>query len=248
MQGTKQNTLKKQLCAIGWMVLACYILRLWPFILVLLAVGMGLALYALVKQGHAKETAPPPAPLPVNNSAVKLEEEVYSRACQKVSELVEKQFPAARWVWGSADAKKRVLRGWPVHILLNRAGGYRQARVVLLNGQVIALRFDQENTPQADTAPPEEPPQEEPVKTDYSLLAFQWADAIAPSLKRRCAEAACHGITKVVLPEAELPVRESWPAICEELRRAGFPPAHTAAEGIWLDLTKEEMKRHERNA
>lgn len=166
MQGTKQNILKKQLCAIGWMVLACYILRLWPFILVLLAVGMSLALYALVKQGHAKEAAPPPAPLPVNNSAVKLEE----------------------------------------------------------------------------------PPQEEPVKTDYSLLAFQWADAIAPSLKGRCAEAACHGITKVILPEAELPVRESWPAICEELRRAGFPPAHTAAEGIWLDLTKEEMKRHERNA
>lgn len=85
-------------------------------------------------------------------------------------------------------------------------------------------------------------------KTDYSLLAFQWADAIAPSLKGRCAEAACHGITKVVLPETELPVRESWPAICEELRRAGFPPAHTAAEGIWLDLTKEELEHHERNA
>lgn len=244
MQGTKQNTLKKQWCAIGWMVLACYILRLWPFIPVLLAVGLGLALYALVKQGHAKEAAPPPAPLPVRNRAVNLEQEVYSRACQKVSELVEKQYPAARWVWGSADAKKRVLRGWPVHILLNRAGGYRQARVVLLNGQVIALRFDPENT----ASQPEENPLKEPSKTDYSLLAFQWADAIAPSLKGRCAEAACHGITKVVLPETELPVRESWPAICEELRRAGFPPAHTAAEGIWLDLTKEEMKRHERNA
>lgn len=109
MQGTKESSLKKPLCAIGWMALACYVLRLWPFIVALLAAGMGLILYSLIKQGHEKEAAPPPAPLPVNNSAVKLEDEVYSRACQKVSELVEKQFPAARWVWGCADAKKRVL-------------------------------------------------------------------------------------------------------------------------------------------
>lgn len=244
MQGTKESSLKKQLYAIGGMILVCYILRLWPFIVALLAVGLGLLVCALVKHQERKGTAPPPAPLPVCNRVVSLEKEAYSRACKKVSELVTKEYPDARWVWGCADAKKRILRSWPVHILLNRAGGYRQARVVLLENEVIGLRFDPENTALQQG----ENPQPEPVKADYSLLAFQWADAAAPGLRERCTEAVRHGITKVVLPESELPVRESWPAICEELRRAGFPPAHAAPEGIWLDLTKEGMVQNERNA
>ena len=132
MQGTKESSLKKQLYAIGGIILVCYILQLWPFIVALLAVGLGLIVCALVKHQEGKEAAPPPAPLPVCNRAVSLEKEAYSRACKKVSELVTKEYPDARWVWGAADAKKRILRGWPVHILLNRAGGYRQARVVLL--------------------------------------------------------------------------------------------------------------------
>lgn len=244
MQGTKESSLKKQLYAIGGIILVCYILRLWPFIVALLAVELGLIVCALVKHQEGKEAAPPPAPLPVCNRVVSLEKEAYSRACKKVSELVTKEYPDARWVWGCADAKKRILRGWPVHILLNRAGGYRQAQVVLLESEVIGLRFD----PESAAPQPEEKPWREPFKNDYSLLAFQWADAAAPGLRERCTEAVRHGITKVVLPESELPVRESWPAICEELRRAGFPPAHAAPEGIWLDLTKEGMVQHERNA
>ncbi len=244
MQGTKESSLKKQLYTIGEMILVCYILRLWPFIVALLAVGLGLIVCALVKHQEGKGAAPPPAPLPVCNRAVSLEKEAYSRACKKVSELVTTEYPNARWVWGAADAKKRILRGWPVHILLNRAGGYRQAQVVLLESEVIGLRFD----PEAKEPQPEEKPQPEPVKADYSLLAFQWVDAVSSSLQERWEDAARHKITKLVLPETDLPARESWPAICEELRRAGFPPAHAAPEGIWLDLTKEGMVQHECNA
>ena len=234
MQQTKQKGLRDKLYVIAWLILACYFLRLWPFVLALLGVGIFFIIRAVVQYTERPQLTPL-EPLPVRKAMdVEEEQTVYAAACQKVSELVAQEYPGARWVWESADAKKRVNKSLPMHILLNRAGGYRRARVVLLDSRVIALRFE-------TSAEPEQ----EPAPNNYNLLAFQWVDANAFALEERCAEATEGGITDLVLTESELPVRESWPDICEELRRHGFPSARVMAEGIKIDTT-EEMVQHER--
>lgn len=231
MQQTK-NHLRDKLFVVGWLILACYVLRLWPFVLALLVVGIVMILRAVIKYTERPQLMPL-EPVPVRK-AMEMEEEqtVYAAACQKVSELVAQEYPGARWVWESADAKKKVNKSLPMHILLNQAGGYRQARIVLLDGRVIALRFESsaEET-------------EEPMPDNYNLLAFQWVDANAYALEERCAEANRSGITDLILPEAELPVRESWQDICTELRKQGFPSVRAMAEGIRIDTTKELIQR-----
>ena len=158
----------------------------------------------------------------------------YSLVCQKVTAIVAQDYPSARWVWESPNARQLITEGRDVFILLNRAGGYGRAQVIIKNLQVTGVAYGAIVTapPRTDPQPSDDP---EPAPANYKLLAFQWADAHLSSLQERCSDALDQGLTELLLTESELPVTESWQDICDELAHAGYKTS-VLAEGIKINL------------
>lgn len=78
----------------------------------------------------------------------------------------------------------------------------------------------------------------EPVAENFDLVAFEWADAHIIELNKRCNEAIAEGMTEIILTSDELPVKESWPAICKELEKNGLEDVKCIPQGIKINLTQ----------
>ena len=245
MQETRQSPVMGSLKIIGLLLLACYVCRFWPMLIFVIIYGIASIVYALVKDRKQRK-APSLPPLPESMPAA-TEQDVltlaYSLICQRVTALVTADYPSARWVWESPNARQLIQEGNDVFILLNRAGGYGRAQVIIQNLQVIGVRYGAVPAPApAKNTPPAEP--ENPADNDYSLLAFQWVDAHTADLTARCAQAKQNGLNHVLVPETELPIAQSWQDICAELARAGFK-AQMLAEGIKITGVDENECRTE---
>ena len=77
---------------------------------------------------------------------------------------------------------------------------------------------------------------EEEQNENYELIAFEWVDAHIIELNERCNEAIGHGITELLLQADELPVSDSWPDICCELKRSDIEEVTVVPEGIKINL------------
>ena len=75
------------------------------------------------------------------------------------------------------------------------------------------------------------------------MLAFEWADAHIFELNARCNEAIGENLSELILLAEELPVRESWADICQELIRAGLTDVQCVSEGIKINLTQSNAER-----
>lgn len=73
---------------------------------------------------------------------------------------------------------------------------------------------------------------------NFDLVAFEWADAHIIELNKRCNEAIAEGMTEIILTSDELPVKESWPAICKELEKNGLEDVKCIPQGIKINLTQ----------
>jgi len=153
---------------------------------------------------------------------------------RRVTEHLAGAYPEARWVWETPNPRARIAAGEPVHIQLNRAGGYRRAEVQVVRLQFKGLKFDALPDPAAPL--PEEEQPDEPGGTDYSLLAFEWVESHLPALNQRGNEAVAQGETEVTIGAEELPDPASWPEICAELMRSGFSEAAVTETGITTKL------------
>lgn len=234
MQKTKQST--SSLKIVGMVILACYVCRFWPLVIFFVIYAIVMIVRSVVtsrkqKQAPAMPITPEPAPAATEQDVMAL---TYSLICQKVSAIVAQDYPSARWVWESPNARQLICEGNDVFILLNRAGGYRRAQVIIKSLQVIGVVYDATVTtpPKDKLQPPAEP---EPGPANYKLLAFQWADAHLSSLQERCSDALDQGLAELLLTESELPVTESWQDICDELAHAGYKTS-VLAEGIKINL------------
>ena len=147
----------------------------------------------------------------------------------------------ARWVWENARPRDDIMAGRPVHILLNRAGGYRRAQVLIQNLQVCDVLFDtkkpEENEPVTgdtpeNTSPLPEENTDDDAEVNYGLIAFEWVDAHVLELNERLNEAIAQGESEFMILEAELPERDSWPEICQELVRNGLEEPECCETGI----------------
>lgn len=245
MQEAKQSPLLDSLKVVGLAIMACYVCRFWPMVIFLVIYGLAVIARTLAKSRKAKTVQlvpvipaePIPAPTPSQRD---LENLAFSMICGRITELVARDYPNARWVWEFPAAQKLILEGREVYILLNRAGGYRRAQVLYQNLQVTGLRY--EGIAAAPTKPPTAPEPEENEPENYSLLAFQWVDAHTGHLSARREEARHNGIDHILIPETELPVAQSWQDICTELGRAGFR-TQVLAEGIKIMLGVDENER-----
>lgn len=244
----KRHMAYEALVLLGMLALLTFICRLWP-ILLLIILGIFAAVIRLLFLSSRKIEVIVPLPLlpePVKEATEKdVQVLAYSVILRRVTELVLSEYPEARWVWEAPNAERLIRENQEVFILLNRAGGYRRARVVIHNLQVVGIEYNppvEENMvlEPEDNAPE---PEEEPEVQNYELLAFEWADAHIFELNARCNEAIGENLSELILLAEELPVRESWADICRELMRAGLTDVQCVSEGIKINLTQSNAER-----
>lgn len=245
----KRHMAYEALVLLGMLALLTFICRLWP-ILLLIILGIFAAVIRLLFLSSRKIEVIAPFPLlpePVKEATEKdVQVLAYSVILRRVTELVLSEYPEARWVWEAPNAEKLIRENQEVFILLNRAGGYRRAKVVIRNLQVVGIDYNPQTEEEEATLEPENnvpDSDEEPEVQNYELLAFEWADAHIFELNARCNEAIGENLSELILLEEELPVRESWADICRELIRAGLEDVQCVPEGIKINLTQSDAER-----
>lgn len=130
---------------------------LWLFLIPLLPIllGLGIRLHLLSKRNiqpdmtsaDSDEDDAPTAPM--DNI------DTFGRIQLRITELVREQFPNARWVWENPNARFAIDNYEPLFIRLNRAGGFRRAKVILYGDEVAEVNFCVTTSPveSDDTAP-----------------------------------------------------------------------------------------------
>ena len=244
----KRHMAYEALVLLGMLALLTFICRLWP-ILLLIILGIFAAVIRLLFLSSRKIEVIVPLPLlpePLKEATEKdVQVLAYSVILRRVTELVLSEYPEARWVWEAPNAEKLIQESQEVFILLNRAGGYRRAKVVIRNLQVVGIEYNPQVEENAVLEPEDNAPEpeEEPEVQNYELLAFEWADAHIFELNARCNEAIGENLSELILLAEELPVRESWADICRELIRAGLTDVQCVSEGIKINLTQSNAER-----
>lgn len=229
------------LILLGMLALLSAICRLWP-ILLLMILGIFVAALRVLCRRPDKIEVLAPVPLlpePEPRATIKdLEQTAFSVMQARITELVAQDYPEARWVWETPDARQEFMAGGELFILLNRAGGCRRAEVLYRNLQVAGVDYHPDRKTERVSPEParEEIPEEEPVENNYELLAFEWSEAHILELNERCNEAIGQGKSEILIPVEELPSPESWEDICRELERAGLDRVKIVTDGISIIL------------
>lgn len=253
--GGKESVVREVLILMGALALIVFMCRLWP-ILLLMIIGLFVAMIVLLFRATAKpkvqNTEPKPTPairrnpvyIPTQNDVYTL---AYSVILRRISEIVRSKYPQARWIWESSNARSLIENGEDVYILLNRAGGYNRAKVIIVNLQVVEIKF---NSPAVQTVIPVSKPDalndtyeddledaDEEVPVNYELIAFEWVEAHIMELNDRCNEAIGEGIPSVLITAEELPVKESWIEVSKQLQKNEIENLECVPEGIQINLT-----------
>lgn len=220
---------------LGVIALFC---RFWIFVLFFLAaivISVILLFLITVRQRHTSSQTDSEEPKPYETKP-----DEFSNISARVEELVSDQFPNAKWVWEQSNVLRRIKEGMPVSIVMNKAGGYRRANVVVEDGSVKGIEPVAgigQSLPQEDADTKQLPP-------NYDLLAFEWVDAHIISLNETCNEAIGQDEKEVLIKAEELPVRESWESICRELSRNDVRDAECCSNGIKINLVHESTKEN----
>ena len=218
-----------------------FLCRLWPIIF-LLIIGIFITALRLLffspKRVEVVEPLPLPAlPEPKEPTEKDVRDIAYSVILRRITELVTTSYPEARWVWEAPNARQLIELGEDVFILLNRAGGFRRAHVVIQNLQVVTIEYNCAPAKPIESDD-EDTDTNEPQEENFDLVAFEWADAHIMELNKRCNEAIGEEMTEIILTADELPVKESWPAICKELEKNGLDDVKCIPQGIKINLTQ----------
>ena len=254
----KRHMAYEALVILGLLALLLFITRLWP---ILLLVILGIFIATLRLLFLSCKTAEPTEPLLALPEAVDppapKEQDVqmmgYWVIQNRISQILYRQFPNARWVWENPRARQDILQGERVFILLNHAGGYRRGEVVIRNLQVMDIVFDEITEPvkPVDTKEKEElksqtvkseeaeePDEEEEIPEDFGLMAFEWVNTHVMDINERINEAIACFQSSILIASQELPVEESWPDICKELERNDLFGASCQNDGILIEFER----------
>lgn len=242
----KKNIAYEVLVILSVMALLTFICRLWPILLLVMidiiiaAIRLLFLSFRKVKHSEPMLQLPSMIPEPTEKDVHAL---AYSVILRRITELVLSDYPNARWVWEAPNAKQLIECGEAVYILLNRAGGFRRARVVIRNLRVIGIDYNPQNEePVANEISDEsmeinesENPTE-PMPVNYGLIAYEWVEANIMDLNARCNDAIGEGLTSIILQSEELPAKDSWQDLCKELNKAGLEDTQCVTEGIKINL------------
>lgn len=252
------------LVILGMLALLLFVCRLWP-ILLLVILGIFAAALRLVFLSSPKvQPIQPEQPASTAQQAVTNREAENTEDAQSFGDLqtqitrwVRQEYPNARWVWKCPDAKARFQRGEDMAILLNRAGGYREAVIHLQGKRLFEIQYlcaPVENPrlqqPEEAASPQEEQPsmkeaasQPEPSQPeDYSLAAFEWVESHLEELNTLCNECIAQKQDFLLLTGGDLPEPAAWPALCQELLRNGLS-CHMEEEGVRIQIARENRRK-----
>ena len=158
----------------------------------------------------------------------------YSVILRRITEIVRAQYPQARWVFEASNARRKIDNSDEVYILLNRAGGYSRAKVIISNLQVIDIEFVVPET--EEIAESTEADDSEELPENYELVAYEWVEKHIMELNTRCNEVLGEGKTSVLITAEELPGKESWLEICKQLKKNQIENLECVPEGILINL------------
>lgn len=235
------------LILLGMLMLLMFICRLWP-ILLLMILTLFFVMIRMLMMTHKRQAETSyelvPEVLLSEPVGVNLIDIAYSEILSQITQLIEDEYPQAKWVWEKPDAKKRIESGDDLFIRLNHAGGYRRAMVKIHNLQVAGISY-QQAVPEKDNEKDENVLEADgcrdfPDQENYELLAFEWVDAKIIEINEKCNDAIGDGAEYILLSEGELPDKEGWPAVCEELYRQNIVQTECLEEGIRIYLTERE--------
>lgn len=243
----KKHVAFEALVLLAVVLVLTFICRLWPLILLAIVGIIIAAMRLLFLSSNKVEVVKPMLALPAPKEEPN-ERDVramaYAVIMNRITLMVTGSFPDARWIWAEPDARRRIENGEDVFILLNRAGGYRKAKVRIDNLQVqeIIYSFDSQDEPEEI---PEDPVEDGSDSSDtndqpenFELIAYEWVETHIIELNDRCNEAIGEGKNVVILTAEELPDPKSWEAICAELIRAELTDVVCGPEGIIINLTQ----------
>lgn len=252
------------LVILGMLALLLFVCRLWP-ILLLVILGIFAAALRLVFLSSPKvQPIQPEQPASTAQQAVTNREAENAEDAQSFGDLqtritrwVRQEYPEARWVWKYPNAKARFQRGEDMAILLNRAGGYREAVIHLQGKRLFEIQYlcaPVENPrlqqPEEAASPQEEQPsmkeaasQPEPSQPeDYSLAAFEWVESHLEELNTLCNECIAQKQDFLLLTGGDLPEPAAWSALCQELLRNGLS-CHMEEEGVRIQIARENRRK-----
>jgi len=241
----RRERIRNAVVILGMVTVLMYIFRIWPLLfLLILAVIVLLILNLFIPEDKDEGTGRPKLePTSKNATESDVWDLAYTVMVRRINELVEREYPGARWTWETPKLKMQVMNGNEVFIRLNHAGGYRRARVFIRNLELVFIEYESaEDTGLISVA--DKPAQDMgPEPKNYELAAFEWVDANIVALNKECNEAIGQGFSEVLLTEDQLPEREVWSEICKELICAGLPNAVCDNDGITIKLTQESAER-----
>jgi len=234
------------------MGLLSLITRLWPillFIILAIVIAAVRLLFLGARQPDAAERQVPDIPAlpppPQMHNEQDLYRVAYGLLQRRITEELLSRYPDVRWIWEASDAMEQIKAGGELTVLLNRAGGYRKAYVIVRNLQFAGLSF-MKAAALCDPAPPSSADAddgEEPK--NYELVAYSWVDQNILRLNNLCQDAIADRQENFFVSDADLPEDpESWPVICEELVRRGFSGAEPEENGILINSTLDSRKEN----
>lgn len=256
------------LVILGVLALLLLVCRLWPLLL-LVILGVFAATLRLLFLSSSKvqpiqpeqqEAATHYAPQQAvtNRKAENTEDALsFGQLQTQITQWVQREHPNARWVWKYPDAKARFQRGEDLAILLNRAGGYREAVIRLEGKQLFDVRYLPAPVEQPGLEKPEKPASHHEVKhvaeepksqpepsrpEDYSLAAFEWVESHLAELNTLCNECIAQKQDFLLLTGGDLPEPAALPALCRELERNGLT-CRIREEGVQIEITRENRRK-----
>ena len=248
-KGFKERIAFEVLMILAMLLLYCLITAMWPLVFLVVPGIIIAALRLLFVSSKKKPDTPAPIIAQPEPRRPDNEQDIVRIAFgvlqRRVTEQVASRYPAARWVWETANSMERLSEDLPLTILLNRACGFRKAAVKTHNLRFCSIIYDTVGADRIDEPPLEadmdgdtgrEDPSDNAEPVDYTFIAFQWVETNLLDLNSRCNDAIAENRTTLLIPARDLPNPDSWPAVCEELTRNGFAEADVQADGICVSL------------
>ena len=253
------------LVILGMLALLLFVCRLWP-ILLLVILGIFAAAIRLLFlsspkvqpiQPDQQEVAThyePQQAVTNQDSAGAEDAQSFGDLQTQITRWVRQEYPEARWVWKYPDSKARFQRGEDMAILLNRAGGYREAVIHLQGKRLFEIQYLCAPAEKPQLEEPASPQKEQPTleeaasqpepsqPEDYSLTAFEWVESHLEELNTLCNECIAQKQDFLLLTGGDLLEPAAWPALCQELLRNGLS-CHMEEEGIRIQIARENRRK-----
>ena len=231
------------------LALLLFVCRLWP-ILLLAMLGIITATLRLLFLSSPRVQPLEPMPSGAHKPAARTPEEVeasqtFGNLQVQITQQVREEYPNARWVWKTPQAREKLRQGEETAILLNRAGGYREAAVRPIEGGQVEIRYllpPEVPAAQEAVSQEEEPAAQTPVPEDHSLSAFEWVEAHMEELGALYNECIAQKQDFLLLTGGDLPEPAAWPALCQELTRNGLEST-MAEDGIQIQIKREDRRK-----